>query len=81
MQYHWVLRPVLDTSVVVAVVRSLEDPDDELVLEAAINGQAGIMVTFNMRHLRPTKRFGLVVLTPGRLLEILKKRGFVCGEE
>jgi len=60
---------------------SLKDADDELVLEAAINGQADMVITFNVKHFRPAERFGLRVLTPGHLLEILKKRGFVYGKE
>jgi len=28
----------------------LRDPDDDMVLEAAINGQADRLVTFNLRH-------------------------------
>ena len=59
----------------------LRDPDDELVLEAAINGQAQMIVTFNGKHFKPADRFGVKVVTPGRLLEILKERGFVYGKK
>jgi predicted nucleic acid-binding protein len=43
----------------------LRDPADELVLEAAVNGRAAAIVTFNRRDfgIAPT-RFGVEVLTP-----------------
>lgn len=48
----------------------LPDPDDDLVLEAAVNGGAHRVVTFNLRHFRPAARvFGLSVLTPGVALQ------------
>src|SRR5690554_4171404 len=40
----------------------LHDPDDEMILEAAVNGQAQMLVTFNTRHFsRAAHRFGIVV--------------------
>jgi len=51
----------------------LSDPDDELILEAAINGRAHILVTHNIRDFRAaTSRFQLRVVTPGALVEELK---------
>ena len=41
------------------------DPGDELVLEAAINGRADRIVTFNLRHFTPAARFGIAVCKPG----------------
>jgi predicted nucleic acid-binding protein len=43
----------------------LRDPADEIVLEAAANGQAAAIVTFNLRDfgLAP-RQFGIEVLTP-----------------
>ena len=43
----------------------LRDPDDDMVLEAAINGQADRLVTFNQRDFAAAGgRFGLVICTP-----------------
>jgi predicted nucleic acid-binding protein len=41
----------------------LRDPDDEMVLEAAVSGGADI-VTFNPRDFAPAHRFGVRVLSP-----------------
>lgn len=52
----------------------LRDPGDELVLEAAVNGQAGAIVTFNERHLREARtNFGIEVLRPGEALRRIRK--------
>lgn len=42
------------------------DPDDDMVLEATVNGSADAMVTFNTRDFRAVaRRFGVRILTPG----------------
>jgi predicted nucleic acid-binding protein len=51
----------------------LRDPNDEMVLEAAVNGEAKILVTFNLRDFgHVPARFGIEVLRPrdaiGRIL-------------
>ena len=47
----------------------LRDPADELVLEAALNGRAAAIVTFNERHFRPVAGlFGLMILSPSQAL-------------
>jgi predicted nucleic acid-binding protein len=48
----------------------LRDPADELVLEAAINGRAEAIVTFNRRDFgaAPT-RFGIEILSPAEALQ------------
>lgn len=44
----------------------LGDPDDEMVLEAAVNGGAQAIVTFETATFREAAiRFGIDVLTPG----------------
>jgi predicted nucleic acid-binding protein len=51
----------------------LHDPGDELVLEAAVNGRASVIVTFNERDLRDARtNFDIEVLPPGAVLRRLK---------
>ena len=50
---HYLWRPQLD------------DPNDEMVLECAVNGCADRLVTFNLRHLgRAASTFGIQAMTP-----------------
>jgi predicted nucleic acid-binding protein len=43
----------------------LSDPDDEMVLEAAINGRADALVTYNTAHFRvAAARFGVRLARP-----------------
>ena len=47
----------------------LSDTGDEMVLEAAVNGQADAIVTFNRRdHGIAPSRFGIAVLSPAETL-------------
>ena len=51
----------------------LRDPGDELVLDAAVNGRASAIVTFNERDLREARtNFDIEVLRPGEVLRRLK---------
>lgn len=55
ISFHW--RP------------QLADADDEMVLEAAVNGRANAIVTHNIRDFAQVAgRFGIRVLKPGDLL-------------
>ena len=47
----------------------LRDPDDEMVLEAAINGAADRLVTYNVADFGPAYRFGLTIATPQEFLK------------
>ena len=48
----------------------LTDANDEMVLEAAINGRADVIVTHNVRDFLPSAhRFGIEVLTPGSIIK------------
>lgn len=42
----------------------LRDPADEMVLEAAVNGQVEAIVTYNLRDFGPAKLFGIPVFSP-----------------
>ena len=52
----------------------LRDPNDEMVLEAAVNGQADAVVTFNVRDygIAPS-RFGVTVLLPREATARIKR--------
>jgi len=51
----------------------LRDPGDELVLEAAVNGRASAIVTFNEKDLRDARQsFGIDVIRPGEALKRIK---------
>ena len=51
----------------------LRDPNDELILDAAVNGQAGAIVTFNEKDLRVAHTsFGIEVIHPGEALRRIK---------
>jgi putative PIN family toxin of toxin-antitoxin system len=59
VRFHYLWRPQLD------------DVADEMVLETAINGRADAIVTFNIRHFGPAKRFGIDVIRPDEALRRL----------
>lgn len=51
----------------------LADPDDEIVLEAAVNGRSKAIVTHNVRDFQPAAGdFGIEVVTPGTFLRRIK---------
>ena len=43
----------------------LRDPGDEMVLEAAVNGQVDLLLTFNRRDFAGGERFGIGIERPG----------------
>lgn len=50
------------------------DEADDMVLDLAINGQADVVVTNNLRDFLPAADFGIRVLTPRDLLVELRQR-------
>ncbi len=51
----------------------LRDPADEMVLEAAVNGHADALISFNQRAFGDAPaRFGVLLATPGQFLRSLK---------
>jgi len=51
----------------------LRDPDDDMVLETAVNAQADAIVTFNRRDFWPRiEPFGVAVWAPGETLRKLE---------
>jgi putative PIN family toxin of toxin-antitoxin system len=54
---------------------SLRDPADDMVLEAAVNGRADAIVTFNGRDFGDSAaRFAIEILTPGEALRRLEEQ-------
>jgi predicted nucleic acid-binding protein len=52
----------------------LADPEDEMVLEAAVNGGAEAIASFERQtFLAATLSFGIAVMTPAEILAKLKK--------
>jgi putative PIN family toxin of toxin-antitoxin system len=53
----------------------LRDPDDDMVLEAAVNGQANLLVTFNHRDFENASgRFEVEVVSPGEAVRAIQSR-------
>ncbi len=51
---------------------SLRDPDDEMVLDAAVNGGVEAIITFNVKDFLPeAARFHLEILTPAEAIRRL----------
>jgi predicted nucleic acid-binding protein len=51
----------------------LRDPDDDLVLETAVNGHAEVVITFNRRHVEPgAARFGIEIVSPAEAVRRLE---------
>jgi predicted nucleic acid-binding protein len=47
----------------------LPDPDDDLVLELAVSGHAGAIVTFNRRDFVGSDQFGIPILSPQEFIK------------
>lgn len=51
----------------------LRDADDEMVLEAAVNGKAEAIVTHNRRDFEPAREFGVEIASPGDIVARLRE--------
>ena len=51
----------------------LRDADDEMALEAASNGAADAIVTFNVKDFAPARSLGIEVVTPGVVVRRLRR--------
>jgi putative PIN family toxin of toxin-antitoxin system len=52
----------------------VRDPNDEMVLEAAINGRADALITYNVADFDPaSRRFEIEILRPAELLKRIKR--------
>lgn len=49
----------------------LKDSDDEMVLEAALNGRADAIVTHNVRDFAPALQLGFEIVRPGEMVRRL----------
>ena len=56
-----------------AWIPSLSDPDDEPLLQMAVEGQVPVIVTQNIRDLKPAEDFGIEVIKPADFLARLRK--------
>jgi putative PIN family toxin of toxin-antitoxin system len=53
----------------------VRDPDDDMVLETAVNGNADAIVTFNRRDFAgATRAFGIPILSPAAAVQLMEKR-------
>ena len=51
------------------------DPGDDAVLEAAIVGGCDYVVSYNVRHLKVAREFGIEILKPSELLNLIREIG------
>jgi putative PIN family toxin of toxin-antitoxin system len=51
----------------------LRDPNDDMVLEVAVEAQCEYIVTFNTQDFAGVEQFGLRTLTPGAFLAVLQE--------
>lgn len=63
-----------DPIVAVPLKLSIPDPDDRMFIEVARTGNAGAIVTGNVRHFEPNRGvLGIPVLTPRQLIDRLRR--------
>jgi putative PIN family toxin of toxin-antitoxin system len=49
------------------------DPDDDFVLELALSARVDCLVTYNFRDLQFVEQYGIKVMTPRQVLEMMRK--------
>ena len=71
-----ILADVAEPVIVDFLYRPLsQDANDDMLLELAINGQAQVILSYNIRHFKRSLRgFGMDVLLPSDILRILSAR-------
>ena len=52
----------------------LPDPDDDMLVEAALTSRANLIVTGNLGDLRPAATLGIQVMTAGEFARMLRSR-------
>jgi len=50
----------------------LPDPEDDKVLEAAVNARASHIITYNLADFRGCEKHGVTVIRPGELFRLLE---------
>ena len=65
----WIVSAIID--MICATGRNLPDPGDEFVLELAVAGQAGYIVTHNLRDFAKAETFGVRIVTPAEFLRTI----------
>jgi putative PIN family toxin of toxin-antitoxin system len=50
-----------------------KDPDDDFLLDLAVESQADFIITFNKKDLREAGKFGIILLTPYEFLQKIGK--------
>jgi uncharacterized protein len=73
-----VIAELLTISRLVAITGQLkvvkDDPDDDKVLECAVVGSAGYIVTGDRRHLLPMKSYGAIqIVTPAEFIALVPR--------
>ena len=48
------------------------DPDDDLVVDLALSARVDYLVTYNLRDLQFVEQYGIVLVTPRQVLDILR---------
>jgi putative PIN family toxin of toxin-antitoxin system len=68
------LLTIFDVVAISGTLTGLQpDPDDDMILECAVSGNASHVVTGDRKHLLPLKEFrGAKIVTPAELLQLVE---------